>query len=141
MRTRCSRAVASIAFLAAALSCSNPTEPHGDIDWARRVWLGSHPQAYTFEVAFASSWFPKSGYYRVQVAEGRVQAATDSVGQAVPLTLTVDSLWSWLLAARERGELNSAWFDRQGVPVETDWGPWEVDGGVHYSVRNFSRSR
>jgi hypothetical protein len=141
MSTRRSRAVAAIVFMAAALSCSSPTEPHSDIASARRVWLLSRPQAYTFEVAFASSWFPKSGYFRVEVADGRVQAASDSGGVAAELTLTVDTLWTWLLAAHERGELNSALFNRQGVPIEVDWGPWEVDGGVRYWVRNFARTR
>ena len=138
-----SRAIACVALLLGALSCSGPTEPfHSRIDLARRVWLASHPDAYSFEVAFASSWFPKSGYYRVQVQDGEVVAATDSAGTPrYDFTITVDSLWNRLLAARERGELNSATFDRQGVPVKFDYGPWEVDGGVGYWVRNFMRNR
>lgn len=44
-------------------------------------------------------------------------------------------------AYSERGELNSASFDRHGVPVKFDYGPWEVDGGVGYWVRNFTRIR
>lgn len=127
----------------AILGCSGTTtEPrHGDVDLARSVWLTSHPQAYSFEVAKASSWFPSAGYYRVQVSNGRVIAATDPTGKAVAnFTLTVDTIWDLLLAARARGELNSAVFNQRGIPVESDMGPWPVDGGVHYSVRNFTES-
>jgi hypothetical protein len=55
-------------------------------------------------------------------------------------TLTVDTIWEMLLAARASGELNSAVFNQRGVPVEADMGPWPVDGGVRYSVRNFTES-
>jgi hypothetical protein len=54
---------------------------------------------------------------------------------------TIDEIWNRILDARERGQLNSAQFDRQGVPVESDMGPWPVDGGVHYSVRAFTKMR
>jgi hypothetical protein len=142
MCKRWSRVVACVALLAGGVGCSAPTEPfHSDIGLARRTWLASHPDAYSFEVAFASSWFPKSGYTRVQVEDGEVVAATDSAGTPLDnVTITVDSLWDRLLAARERGELNSASFDREGVPVKFDYGPWELDGGVGYWVRNFMRS-
>jgi len=103
---------------------------------------GVRPLAYTFEVATASSWLPRSGYYRVQVSNGQVVAARDSSGQAVAdFGITVDGIWDELLEHRARGELNSARFDERGVPVEVDMGPWAVDGGVHYSVRNFAASR
>jgi hypothetical protein len=140
---RLSRVVACVALLAGGLSCSGPTEPfHSDIDLARSAWLESHPETYSFEVASASSWFPKSGYFRVQVEDGEVVAATDSAGTALEdFTITVDSLWNRLLAARESGELNSARFDWEGVPVEFDYGAWELDGGVGYWVQNFVRSR
>lgn len=143
MRKRLSRSLACVALLLGALSCSGPTEPfHSNIGLARRAWLGSHPDAYSFEVAFASSLFPKSGYYRVQVEDGEVVAATDSAGTPRhDFTITVDSLWNRLLAARQRGELNSATFDSEGVPVRFDYGPWELDGGVGYWVQNFMRTR
>jgi hypothetical protein len=143
MCKRVFRALACAALLAGGLSCSGPTEPfHSDIDLARRAWLESHPDAYSFEVAFASSWFPRSGYSRVQVQDGEVVAATDSAGTPLDdFTTTVDSLWNRLLAAREVGELNSARFDWEGVPVEFDYGPWELDGGIRYWVRNFMRNR
>jgi hypothetical protein len=143
MCTRLSRVLACVALLAGGLSCSGPTEPlHWEIGLARRAWLESHPDAYSFEVAFASSLFPKSGYSRVEVQDGEVVAATDSAGTPLDdFTITVDSLWNRLLAARERGELNSASFDSNGVPVRFDYGPWELDGGVGYWVRNFTRSR
>lgn len=135
--------IAAIAVATTVMSCSGATEPrYADVDVARRVWLANHPRAYSFEVATASSWFPKSGYYRVQVADGQVVAASDSTGKAVAnFTVTVDGIWDALLAARTRGELNSAVFNLRGVPVETDFGPWPVDGGVHYSVRNFAAGR
>ncbi len=132
-------------LLITPLGCSTSTAPpalHSDVDLARTVWLAAHPQAYTFEWASQSSWVRKSGFYRIEVADGRVVTAVDSTGKAVPtLTLTLDSLWARLLTARAKGELNSAEFDAQGVPVETDLGPWPVDGGVHYWVRNFARRR
>lgn len=134
--------IAAIGFATALLSCSGATEPrHVDVDLARTVWLTNHPRAYSFEVATATSWFPKSGYYRVQVSDGQVVAARDSSGKVVDnFSLTVDGIWDQLLAARAKGELNSAFFNQRGVPVESDMGPWPVDGGVHYSVRNFTAS-
>jgi len=147
--SRRAHVVAIIAVAAALLNCSGTSEPrspdgllHADVDRARSAWLGDHPLAYRFEVAVASSWFPKSGYYRVLVSNGQVVAAVSSTLQVVAdFTLTVDTIWDYLLAARARGELNSALFNVRGVPVETDMGPWPVDGGVHYSVRNFVESR
>lgn len=136
--------VAAIGFAFAAFSgCSDATGPrHTDVDLARRVWLTSHPGAYTFEVATASSWFPRSGYYHVQVLDGEVVIARDSAGQVVQgFGLTLDLIWEYLLDARTRGELNSATFDYRGVPVEIDMGQWPLDGGVHYSVQSFTRTR
>ncbi len=132
-----------VAAAAALLGCEGPTEPrHTDVDFARATWLATSPSAYTYEVEIATSWFPKSGYYRVQVSNGKVVAATDSARTPVTtFTLTVDRIWDEILAARERNELNAAFFDRKGVPVESDMGPWPVDGGVHYSVRNFAANR
>jgi hypothetical protein len=149
MASRRARVVAIIAVAAALMNCSGTSEPRSpdapltaDVDRARSAWLGDHPLAYRFEVAVASSWFPMSGYYRVQVSDGRVVAAVSATLQVVAdFTLTVDTIWDHLLAARARGELNSALFNLRGVPVETDMGPWPVDGGVHYSVRNFAISR
>jgi hypothetical protein len=133
---------AGILLAATQLGCSDPTAPHSDVDRARRVWLASNVTDYTFEVATATSWFPKSGYYHVSVAGRLVESATDPQGRPLAtFTLTVDEIWDRLLAARESGELNSVLFNRQGVPIETDFGPWEVDGGVRYSVRNFVRAR
>jgi hypothetical protein len=84
-------------------------------------------------------WAPKSGYYRVNVIDRKVASATDPAGKPLQsFTLTVDVIWDRLLAAQAVGELNSALFDRRGVPVETNYGPWPVDGGVHYSVRRFT---
>lgn len=139
---RRTRVAPSIA-IATLLSCSGPIEPRStNVDLARAMWLSSHPQKYSFEVATTSSWFPKSGYKRIQVIDGQAVAATDTAGNTIPnVTLTIDSIWDQLLAARSRDELNSALFNRQGVPIEADMGPWEVDGGFRYSVRNFVPSR
>jgi hypothetical protein len=83
--------------------------------------------------------FPRSGYYWVRVVNGQVVETRDAAGApVVGFTLSIDAIWDRLLAARANGELNSALFNRQGVPLETDMGPWELDGGVHYSVRRFS---
>ena len=128
---------------ATLLSCSDATGPrYADVDLARNLWLGSRPEAYTFEVATESSWFPKSGYFRVEVLAGGVVSARDATGQVVPgFTLTVDKIWDQLLAARANGQLNSATFDRLGIPVECDMGPWPVDGGVRYWIRDFAKTR
>jgi hypothetical protein len=102
------------------------------------VWLTSEITDYSFEVAIATSWVPKSGYYSVNVVDKKVDIAIDASGKPVEdFTLTVDGIWDGLLAARAIGQLNSARFNSRGVPIETDWGPWPVDGGVHYSVRRF----
>ena len=131
-------------FLLASIlaSCVSPTGPrHTDVDRARQTWLASNAASYTFEVALASSWMPRTGYYRVRVADRAVAAAIDPSGKTIEgFTLTIDEIWDRLLAARVRGELNSALFDSRGVPVEADTGPWPVDGGVHYSVRRFART-
>ncbi len=142
MGTSLVRAIAITMVSAAILGCSDSTEPrHTDVDAARSVWLSNHPQAYSFEVSTATSWFPSAGYIRVQVSNGQVIAATDPAGAPVAnFSLTIDTIWDELLAARERGQLNSAVFTQRGVPVESDMGPWPVDGGVHYSVRNFKET-
>lgn len=113
-----------------------------DVDLARQIWLRSRPAEYSFELASQSSWFSKSGYTRVNVEDGVVVEATDPEGNpSENFTTTVDTLWDRLLAARERDELNSARFDRNGVPVEINYGPWELDGGIAFWVRNFVRRR
>jgi hypothetical protein len=109
-----------------------------DVDAARTRWLSIRPQAYSFEVQTSSSWSQPGGYYRVLVVNGEVAEARTPTGAATinPLP-TIDSIWDQILSARAKAELNAAEFDAQGVPVESDMGPWPVDGGVHYSVRNF----
>lgn len=126
-----------IAMLVTA--CSDPVVfEHSDVDAAREAWLEANFSDYRFEVAIATSWVPQSGYYQVHVRDRAVIAATDSDGDPVSLfAVTIDQIWDELLAARDAGQLNSATFDRRGVPLEIDFGPWPVDGGVHYSVRNF----
>jgi hypothetical protein len=119
------------------------TEPlHTDVDRARAAWVAQGATTYSFELATASSWFPKGGgYVAVEVRGGRVVSTVAPVGEPSPAGTppTIDEIWDRILAARERGELNSAQFDATGVPVESDMGSWPVDGGVRYSVRAFSR--
>ena len=144
MRAMGRRAFASMLASALLAGCSSSaTEPlHSDVDRARGDWLGGGATSYDFEVSTASSWFPAGAYVRVQVRDARVTAATNPDGTPVPnFTLTIDEIWNRLLDARARNQLNSAEFDARGVPVETDMGPWPVDGGVHYSVREFRRTR
>ena len=138
------RAFASVLMSALLVGCSGGvTEPrHSDVDRARQDWVRAGATSYDFEVWTASSWFPTGASVRAQVRDGRVTAATALDGTPVPsFTLTIDEIWERLLAARDGGQLNSAEFDARGVPVETDMGPWPVDGGVHYSVRDFRRVR
>ena len=114
-----------------------------DVDAARSTWLAIRPPNYTFEVETSSSWSAPSGYYRVLVTNGQFAEARNSKGElsttfpSTKFPLTIDLIWDSILAARAKDQLNSAQFDAQGVPVESDMGPWPVDGGVHYSVRNF----
>ena len=145
MRRLGRRTFAGMLASALLIGCSAATtEPlHGDVDVARKAWLAEGATSYSFELATASSWFPKGGYVRVQVNDGRVVSAVAPVGQPSPAGQppTLDEIWDRILDARERGQLNSAQFDRYGVPIESDMGPWPVDGGVHYSVRGFTKSR
>lgn len=137
MHIRAIRPLSIAAMMLAA--CSDPVVfEHSDVDAAREAWLDANFSDYRFEVAIATSWVPQSGFYQVRVRDGEVIAAWNADGDVVSLfTLTVDQIWDELLAARDAGQLNSATFDHRGVPLETDFGPWPVDGGVHYSVRNF----
>src|SRR4051812_44817909 len=86
------------------LGCSSATEPtHADVDLARSEWLNARPAVYSFEVAIETSWFPKSGFYHVDVANGHVVAARDSAGVAVSsFSLTLDGIWDQILGARAR---------------------------------------
>ena len=143
MRRLARRTFAGLVASALLIGCSaaTTTEPlHSDVDRARAAWLAEGATSYSFELATESSWFPKGGYVAVEVRGGRVVASVAPVGQPSPSGLppTIDEIWDRILEARTRGELNSAQFDTRGVPVESDMGPWPVDGGVHYSVRAFT---
>ena len=146
MRLNRSRRGTAVAILIVIAGCADPAElaepRHTDVDLARQVWLESRPREYTFEIAFWSAMLPSSGYYSVHVADGVVIAATDAAGKPVEdFSATVDTVWKWLLDGRARGELHSAYFNWQGVPLEVDSGRWELDGGWHSSVRKFTRIR
>jgi hypothetical protein len=139
------------AFVALAVSticivlfvgCDGPTEPHDDIDRALLAWNEMNARDYTFEVATQYSMFPRRGFYRVRVENRQVLEVFDENGAPVQgFNLTVQTIWNDILRARTDGEVNSARFDRLGVPVEINLGPWELDGGRLYSVRSFSRLR
>jgi hypothetical protein len=133
--------VASVLLIGCAGATTEPL--HTDVDVARTAWLSEGATSYSFELAISSSWFPQGAWVRVRVDGGRVVAAVapDGVAQPVVSQPTIDDIWDRILDARARGELNSAQFDRRGVPIESDMGPWPVDGGVHYSVRGFTRAR
>ena len=138
------RRMALVAAVLFACGCGSGTEPvlH-DIDLARTRWLANRPAEYVFEVAIASSWTPKTSYHRATVVVTDVTSVVDEKGAAVSSTwaISIDSLWQRILTERANGSLNSAVFSQVGVPLETDWGPWPVDGGVHYSIRNYARLR
>jgi hypothetical protein len=142
MRRNFARMAAVVAVSLGLVTCSNSTAPrHANVDHARIIWLGNRPSSYSFEVAIRAQT-GQSDYYQVQVANGQVVAAIDPADKAVAnFTLTIDKIWDQVLAARAKDELHSALFDERGVPVESDMGPWELDGGVHYSVRNFAATR
>jgi hypothetical protein len=132
-----------LAMAVAATGCSSGTEPVlRDVDVARARWLAEKPSSYVFEEAVESS-FPKSPYYKVSVAANSIVAVVDQNGTVMPLPagaiISVDALWNRIISERARGSLNSAVFSEAGVPLEVDWGPWPVDGGVRYFVRNFKR--
>lgn len=75
---------------------------YDDVDLAHAVWLSSDIANYTYEVALDSSWFPRSGYYQVVVADGSVIAVTDENGDPVQrYDLAIDVLWEHILYARE----------------------------------------
>ena len=138
--TRLTTFVVSAAVLA---SCSATTEPViTDVNLARTRWLANHPTSYRFELAMATSWTPKGEYFRVEVQDGVVASVRDESGHLVASHApTLDEIWSELLGAKDRGEFNGAEFSTEGVPLMTNYGRWEVDGGVAYFVRNFARVR
>ena len=139
MQTMHVRRVRNILLSFVLLGCSAGTATGPlttDVDEARGRWLASRPRSYTFDVEPSSSWFAPAGYYRIRVDNGQVVEARDPKGAAADFPLTIDTIWDRILAARAKNELNAAEFDVRGVPVESDMGPWPVDGGVHYSIRN-----
>lgn len=137
------RTFAPVVGLLAAFGCSDSTDPGSptritDVDVARNAWVSNHPGSYVFDVAISGSMVMTLNY-RVTVAAGHVVAATNPNGAQVDgFDTTIDSIWDRVLANRANHQLNAAEFDARGVPIEVDYGPWQVDGGVHYSVRNFS---
>jgi hypothetical protein len=140
MNTIRTRRLSSALFVLLLLACSAgaPTGPRTtDVDISRSRWLANRPQSYTFEVEPSSSWSAPAGYYRIRVENGQVVETRDPKGAATDFWVTIDMIWDRILTARAKNELNSAEFDLRGVPVESDTGQWPVDGGVHYSVRNF----
>jgi hypothetical protein len=123
--------------------CSLFTEPNSritDVAVARERWLASPPQDYTFTIGIIA--FTPSTSYQVQVVGGTVIDARDATGKQVNnFTMTLATLWDSILSARARGDLVSASFDRNGVPIEAEAGDFALDSGVRYSVSNYHRSR
>lgn len=130
-------AIALVSVLATA--CESPIGlAHEDVDRAYAAWRRNAPTRYVFKVAHASSWHPKSEYLEVTVENRRVVLVREADGATGgDFGLTVDSLWVRILDARDRDQLNAATFDRRGVPVDIDYGPWEVDGGMRFWIREF----
>ena len=137
----------TLAICAVALTgCSSGTDPEErlDLETARSRWLAAGVRDYTFEYATATVVLPgPSGFYRVDVRDGSaVSARYVDTGAVVPAStaLTVDGIWARILAARAAGEpVTSLRFDRRGVPLQAMVGSFANDGGVHYSVRRFTR--
>ena len=82
MRCLGRRMFAGMLASALIIGCGGATtEPlHSDVDRAREAWLSEGATSYTFELATASSWFPKGGYVLVRVNDGLVVAAVAPVG-------------------------------------------------------------
>jgi hypothetical protein len=144
MMSACRRPTVALLLAVSLASCSDSVTDfeRGDVDAARKAWLAGNVTDYTFEVAIQSSWVPLSPFIQVDVADRTVVSAREIEGEVLDnFVLTIDSIWNQSLAARAQGQLNSAVFNNRGVPIEIDFGPWEVDGGVHYSVRRFASVR
>jgi hypothetical protein len=128
------------AFLSTLIGCgSNAVGPtHGDVDIARAEWLAGGYTDYRFQLATESSWFPRSDWQRIDVENDEVvRVSGEPVTPEQQIPPTIEEIWAWILEARASGQLNHAEFDRRGVPVHADMGPWPVDGGVAYWIRSF----
>jgi hypothetical protein len=136
------RTFAPMFAMLAAHACSDPAvlaaPTTTDVDAAHSAWVANRPSSYVFDVAVSSSWVMPTPYYRVTVEGGHVVSALNAKGSPAEFDTTIDHIWEHILTSRASNQLNSAEFDARGVPIEVDYGPWPVDGGVHYSVRNFS---
>lgn len=119
------------------IACSDPVEPHGDVAAAYVDWLRGNYSDYVFDISTAWSMTPRSPYYRVRVEGDSVVSATDENGDRSRSAATIDDVWRWILTAHEAGELNSARFDRRGVPLEVDMGDRARDGGGAVWIRSF----
>jgi hypothetical protein len=133
---------ALLAILVFGCSSRSATEPRTtDPDVAYAQWSAFHPPSYTFDFGVRTSMTPARTYH-VTVANGQVVDARTLFGAAISsFTFTIDTLWNEIHRARESGSLNSAVFSLSGVPLDTDMGEWASDGGVHYTVSNFSVTR
>ena len=113
---------------------------HGDISRAHSDWLANRPASYSFQVTVTSSMLPPRTV-SVMVQNGIVTEEIDhgSGARRTSGFLTIDSIWQEILEAVEDGSLHSAKFNDEGVPVSSNMGPWEVDGGRAFEVRGFAR--
>jgi hypothetical protein len=138
------RSFALVLTIGLITGCTLATESErrlDDVAVARERWLSSPPRDYTFEVDLLCFCLYR-GPIRVTVVGGIAVAATDTTGAAVEnFTMTLGTLWESILVAQANGSLAMAEFDQRGVPVEAEIGVMANDSGVHYSIRNFSRTR
>jgi hypothetical protein len=138
------RRLALAVALGLAAGCILPMESElllDDVATAHQRWVAANPQDYTFELRLLCFCVYR-GPIQVTVVNGSAVAATDSTGATVGgFTTTLGTLWDSILIAQANGRLAMAEFDQRGVPVEAEIGVMANDSGIHYSVRNFSRTR
>lgn len=132
--------LASAALLPLLTACDDAVGPtHTDVDIARAAWLSRGYTDYRFQLSWESSWFPRSDWQGIDVENGEVvRVAGEPVTSEQQIPPTIEEIWTRILEARANGQLNHAEFDRRGVPVHADMGPWPVDGGMAYWIRRFT---
>ena len=133
------RSPLAIAIGALALQgCGEPlaVAPHNDVDRARADWIAQRPANYTYEVKTLSMTGPTSRRITVRnsVATETVNTAT---GVITPGGMTIEDIWTQILAERQNNQLHSATFDSRGIPLTSDMGFWPADGGRSYTITGF----
>lgn len=123
----------------AFLGCGDGVAPvlHSDIERARADWLASRPPSYLFEVTIDG--MSGKHRHRITVENHVVVSAVQLGGGSVQSNLTIEEIWTYILRAAERNQVNSVLFDGRGIPVYTDVGVWALDSGVFYEITRFNR--